>query len=109
MKLARVIGTIVCTVKNETLQGEKILILKPIDRQGHPVGKAFIALDSIGAGASEEVFYTGGKEASFPYLPLDVPSDRTIVGILDPSNFILPAGSSAHGGHRRRSGEAQAE
>lgn len=88
MKLARVIGTVVCTVKNQTLEGKKILVLKPIDRQGNPMGKAFIALDSVGAGATEAVFYSGGKEASFPYLPTDVPSDRTIVGILDPANFF---------------------
>ena len=88
MKLARVIGTVVCTVKNQTLQGKKILVLKPIDRQGNPTGRAFIALDSIGAGAAEAVFYSGGREASFPYLPADVPADRTIVGILDPANFF---------------------
>ncbi|HEY3127972.1 MAG TPA: EutN/CcmL family microcompartment protein [Acidobacteriota bacterium] len=88
MKLARVIGTVVCTVKNQTLEGKKILVLKPIDRQGNPIGKAFVALDSIGAGSTEAVFYSGGKEASFPYLPTDVPSDRTIVGILDPANFL---------------------
>lgn len=87
MKLARVIGTVVCTVKNETLEGKKILVLKPIDQRGQPAGKAFVALDSIGAGVAEAVFYTGGREASFPYLPSDVPSDRTIVGILDPANF----------------------
>lgn len=87
MKLARVIGTVVCTAKNETLVGKKILVVKPIDRFGNPSGKAFIALDSIGAGIAERVFYAGGKEASFPYLPADVPTDRTIVGILDSSNF----------------------
>jgi len=87
MKLAQVIGTVVCTMKNETLQGKKILVLKPIDRDGNPMGKAFIALDSIGSGVGERVFYSGGKEASFPYLPGDVPSDRTIIGILDDKNF----------------------
>ena len=87
MKLARVIGTVVCTAKNSSLEGKKILVLKPVDRMGNPAGKAFIALDSIGAGVSEPIFYSGGKEASFPYLPAEVPSDRTIVGILDPANF----------------------
>ncbi len=102
MKLARVIGTVVCTVKNETLRGKRILILKPIDRQGNPGGKAFIALDSIGAGAAEAVFYSGGKEASFPYLPADVPSDRTIVGILDPANFPAEFDSSKTTDHGQR-------
>ncbi|HEY2933234.1 MAG TPA: EutN/CcmL family microcompartment protein [Acidobacteriota bacterium] len=87
MKLAKVIGTVVCTAKNETLRGKKILVLKPIDREGNMTGKAFVALDSVGAGVGERVFYSGGKEASFPYLPDEVPSDRTIIGILDTANF----------------------
>jgi ethanolamine utilization protein EutN len=95
MKLAQVIGTVVCTVKNRTLEGKKVLVVKPIDQYGRPVGKAFVALDSIGAGISENVFCSGGKEASFPYLPEEVPSDRTIIGILDPSNFTLTAADSA--------------
>ena len=44
---------------------------------------AFLALDSIGAGVGEEVFYVRAKEASFPFLPAEVPSDATIVGIVD--------------------------
>ncbi|MBI4454539.1 MAG: EutN/CcmL family microcompartment protein [Acidobacteria bacterium] len=87
MKLARIIGTIVCTVKNQTLEGKKILVLKPIDMHGRFYGKAFVALDSVGAGVGEEVFYVGGREAAFPFLPTDVPSDRTIVGLLDLANF----------------------
>jgi ethanolamine utilization protein EutN len=89
MKIARVIGTMVCTVKNEPLSGKKILILKPMNLHGAPIGKAFVALDSIGAGVGEQVFYCGGKEASFPFLPAQVPADRTIVGILDRSNLHL--------------------
>ena len=89
MKLACVIGTVVCTIKNPTLDGTKILVLKPVDLSGFPRGKAFVALDSVGAGIGERVFYSGGKEASFPYLPAEVPADRTIVGIVDPQNFPL--------------------
>jgi microcompartment protein CcmK/EutM len=42
-----------------------------------------VALDSVGAGAWEEVFYVRGREASFPFLPDEVPSDATIIGIVD--------------------------
>ena len=87
MKLAKVIGTVVCTVKNPALEGKKILVLKPLNLHGLPWGRAFVALDSVGAGVGEAVFYSGGKEASFPYLPAEVPSDRTIIGIVDPNNF----------------------
>ncbi|MFQ5740581.1 MAG: EutN/CcmL family microcompartment protein [Acidobacteriota bacterium] len=87
MKLARVVGTVVATVKNAPLSGKKLLVIKPIDRRGTPCGKSMLALDSIGAGVGENVFYVRGKEGSFPWYPQDTPSDCSIVGILDNYNF----------------------
>lgn len=83
MRLARVVGNVVSTVKDASLKGKKILLLKHLDEKGRPVGRAFIALDSIGAGAGEVVYYIRGTEATFPFLPEEVPSDTTIVGIVD--------------------------
>ena len=54
-------------------------------------GKAIVALDSVGAGAGETVYWCRGKEASFPFLPVEVPTEATIVGIVDEIN--IPAGS----------------
>lgn len=87
MRLARVIGTVVATVKNSPLEGKKILVLKPIDRHGNASGKSLVALDSVGAGIGENVYYVRGKEASFPWYPDEIPSDCSIVGILDKYNF----------------------
>jgi microcompartment protein CcmK/EutM len=87
MKLARVVGTVVCTVKNEPLEGKKILIIKPIDRNGNLTGQALLALDSVGAGTGEDVYYVRGKEAAFPWHPDELPADCSIVGILDRYNF----------------------
>ncbi len=83
MHLARVIGRIVCTAKNETLQGLKLLLIQPLTPEGKPVGKPLVAVDSVGAGAGELVFWCRGREASFPFLPREVPTDCTIVGIVD--------------------------
>lgn len=83
MRLARIIGTVVATIKNETIDGKKILILKNLDSSRRTHGAAFLALDSVGAGIGEDVFYIRGKEASFPFLPAEVPVDITIVGIVD--------------------------
>lgn len=83
MQLARVIGTVVATIKNEPLCGKKILVIKPLDARRQPRGKALLALDSVGAGVGEDVYYVRSKEAAFPYLPEEVPSDATIVGIVD--------------------------
>ena len=87
MKLARVVGTLVCTMKNKQLEGKKILIIKPIDRNGNLTGQARVALDSVGAGTGENVYYVCGREAAFPWHPDDLPADCSIVGILDRCNF----------------------
>lgn len=85
--MAMVIGTVVSTIKNAPLKGKKIFVIKPIDRYGRPCGKALLALDSVGAGVGERIYYVRGKEASFPWFPVETPSDCTIVGILDERNF----------------------
>jgi ethanolamine utilization protein EutN len=83
MQLARVIGTVVSTVKNESLAGRKFLIVQTLDANLQPKGKPQIALDSVGAGEGELVFWCRGKEASFPFKRDDTPTDCTIVGIVD--------------------------
>jgi microcompartment protein CcmK/EutM len=83
MQLARVIGTVVTTVKNDTLHGVKLLLVQPLSTSREPVGRALVAADSVGAGVGEEVFFVRGKEASFPFYPTEVPADAGIVGIVD--------------------------
>ena len=88
MQLARVIGNIVATIKNETLEGRKILIVQNLDENLENVGKPLVALDAIGAGVGELVFWCRGKEASFPFKRDSTPTDCTIVGIVDSENHI---------------------
>ena len=83
MLLAKVIGTVVATRKDPGLVGTKLLVIQPIRTDRTPHGKALVAVDSVGAGAAEEVFYVRGREASFPFLPAEVPADAAIVGIVD--------------------------
>lgn len=92
MQLGRIIGNVVCTIKNASLEGRKLLLVQPLDRLGHDKGKAFVAVDAVGAGAGETIYWCRGKEASFPFLPGDVPTEATIVGIVDTVNI---PGSSA--------------
>ena len=86
MFLGKVIGNVVCTVKNPALEGKKILIVQPLGRDQKPAGKPIIALDSVGAGAGETVYWARGREASFPWFPAEVPTECTIVGIVDHVN-----------------------
>jgi ethanolamine utilization protein EutN len=87
MLLGRVIGNVTATMKNESLVGQRLLIVQPIDRNGRDKGKAIVALDSVGAGAGETIYWCRGKEASFPFLPVEVPTEATIVGIVDELNI----------------------
>ncbi|HVF90686.1 MAG TPA: EutN/CcmL family microcompartment protein [Blastocatellia bacterium] len=86
MHLARVIGTVVCTVKNDGLEGRKLLVIQPLDGKLKDRGRPMVAIDSVGSGKGEIVFWCRGKEASFPFDPREVPTDCTIVGIVDSVN-----------------------
>jgi ethanolamine utilization protein EutN len=83
MHLARVIGNVVSTAKNDGLVGHKLLVIQPLDARGKADGRPLIAVDSIGAGVREVVIWCRGKESSFPFLPGNVPTDCTVVGIVD--------------------------
>jgi len=83
MQLARVVGDVVVTRKDENLAGITLLIVQPLTPDRQPAGRPIIAVDSMGAGVGEEVFFVRGKEASFPFYPTEVPADAGIVGIVD--------------------------
>lgn len=85
MMLARVIGNVVCTVKDSGLDGRKLLLIQPLTRDGKPKGRPLVGIDSIGAGFGETVYWCRGKEASLAFTG-EVPSDCSIVGIVDSIN-----------------------
>ena len=88
MQLARVIGNVVSTIKNESLEARKLLIVQTLNADLKPTGKPMIALDSVGAGVGELVFWCRGKEASFPFKREDTPTDCTIVAIVDSDKHV---------------------
>ena len=83
MQLARVVGDVVATRKDGNLVGLKLLILQPLTPEREEAGRTLIAVDPMGAGVGEEVFFVRGKEASFPFYPAEPPVDAGIVGIVD--------------------------
>ena len=83
MQLARVIGDVVATHKDPNFDSMKLLLVQPIGADGNDVGRPLVAVDSVGAGVGETVFFVRGKEASFPFHPVEVPADAGIVGIVD--------------------------
>lgn len=84
MQIGRVIGNVVCTIKNDSLEGKKLLLVQPLDKNGKDRGKTLIAIDAVGAGAGETVYWCRGREASMPWYPdQEVPTEASIVGIID--------------------------
>jgi microcompartment protein CcmK/EutM len=83
VQLAKVIGTVVVTRKDESLAGITLLLVQPLTPDRQAAGKPLVAVDSVGAGVGEEVFFVRGKEASFPFYPVEPPVDAGIVGIVD--------------------------
>ena len=83
MQIARVIGDVVMTRKDEQLTGITLLLVQPLTPDRQPAGRPIVAVDAVGAGVGEEVFFVRGKEASFPFYPAEPPVDAGIVGIVD--------------------------
>ncbi len=83
MQIARVIGDVVASRKEPAFEGVPLLLIQPLLPDGTDAGRPLVAVDSVGAGVGERVFFVRGKEASFPFHPVEVPADAGIVGIID--------------------------
>jgi ethanolamine utilization protein EutN len=83
MFLGRVIGTIWATRKDETLRNFKLQFVQPLTARRENAGTPLVAVDTVGAGPGETVFYITAREAVIP-LPVETaPVDASIVGIVD--------------------------
>lgn len=83
MYLAKVVGVVVATTKNENLIGKKILIVEAIDTDYKSLGTIEVAIDSVGAGNGEIVLVSSGSAASKVFDEVNTPIDRAIVAIID--------------------------
>jgi ethanolamine utilization protein EutN len=90
MFLGRVVGTVVSTMKDAALTGQRLLIVQPLKPDLGETGKCSVMLDAVGVGAGELIYWCRGKESSFPFLPAEVPTDSTIVGVVD-NLHVLPS------------------
>ena len=83
MRLGRVTGRLWSTIKSPEHDGKRFLVVQPIDAAGADEGECFVAIDAIGAGAGETIYWVRGREACIPFYPEQVASDATVVGIVD--------------------------
>ena len=83
MKMGRVIGTVVATRKDPSLEGVKFLVVENLDMDLKPAGGYVVAVDAVGAGANEVVLYASGSSARQTDVTRDRPVDAVIMAILD--------------------------
>jgi microcompartment protein CcmK/EutM len=87
MIIGRIIGTVVCTRKDERLTPFKLLVVQPLDSSGKPVGNYLVAVDTVDAGAQERVLIVSGSSARMTTQTRDCPVDAAIVGVVDTLDF----------------------
>lgn len=83
MLIARVIGSTVSTVKDEKLTGRKLLLVRQTDETGVPVGKPFVAVDTVDAGVGDLVLTAAGSSARQTTITKDTPVDAVIMAVID--------------------------
>lgn len=84
MQLARVIGTVVATIKYTGLEGVKLLVVQPLDKHEQPAGEPTVAADGVAmAGPGDVVYTVASREAALALPETFVPVDLAITGIVD--------------------------
>jgi len=83
MVLGKVIGTLVASRKEPTLEGLKLLVVRACDVEGNANGAIAIAVDAVGAGVGEVVLYAAGSSARQTQVTQNRPVDATIMAIVD--------------------------
>jgi len=90
MYLGIVKGTVVAERKVSGLEGQKILLVQPVDEHQKPLGELQAAVDTVQAGEGDLVYLVGSREAALALDPWFVPVDAAIVGIVDGIDAPVP-------------------
>lgn len=83
MQICRVIGSTVSTIKDDKLTGRKLLIVREADESGVPLGKPYVAVDTVDAGAGDLVLVAAGSSARQTTQTKDSPVDAVIMAVVD--------------------------
>jgi len=82
--IARVVGNVIATHKQESHEGQKILLVQPLDLDGRPAGDVFVALDAVDAGIGDRVLAVQeGFSAMTSVGHVESPIDAAVVGVID--------------------------
>ena len=83
MLIAKVVGSAVATIKDEKLNGTKLLVVRETNARGEPIGKPLVAIDTVDAGVNDLVLIASGSSARQTNITKDRPVDAVIMAILD--------------------------
>ncbi len=83
MLIAKVIGSTISTIKDEKLQGKKLMICREADESGEPTGKPYVAVDTVDAGVGDLVLTAHGSSGRQTFLTKDAPVDAVIMAVID--------------------------
>ncbi|MEW5737632.1 MAG: EutN/CcmL family microcompartment protein [Myxococcota bacterium] len=83
MLLGKVVGTVVSTRKEPTIDGSKLLLVRGIDQDGKATATLVVCVDAVGAGVGEVVLYASGSSARQTEMTKDRPVDAVIMAIVD--------------------------
>jgi len=83
MKISRVVGTAISTIKDKKIRGSKLLILQETDESGEIIGKAYVAVDLVDAGVNDLVLTGHGSSARQTYLTKECPVDAVVIAVID--------------------------
>lgn len=88
MIIARILGSVVSTQKDERLKGKKLLLVRPINPDDSGTGSYLVAIDTVGAGFHERVLVVSGSSARLAQGMKDVPVDAAIIGVIDAIDLL---------------------
>ena len=83
MFLGRIEGKVWATAKEKRLRGIQLSIMQPLDEDQKPQGESMIVVDTIGAGEGGLVYWVNSTEASFVFDDRLIPSEASVVGLVD--------------------------
>lgn len=83
MQLAKVVGTVVASRKEKSLEGLKLLLVRPVDEDGRDTGGHLVAADAVGAGPDEYVLIAAGSSARQTTMTDKRPVDAVVMAIVD--------------------------
>ena len=88
MIIARVVGHVVASQKHQSHEGQKILLIQPLDLENQPVGDVFVALDAVDAGVGDRVLAVQeGFSAMTSVGHVEQPIDAAVIGVIDMVEF----------------------